>query len=160
MQIKQNSVVNIHYTLTNDAGEVLDSSAGKEPLMYMHGHQNIIPGLENALLGKAAGEQLKVSIEPAEAYGEHDIAAIQQVPREAFATVPDLAVGMQLNGRSPEGPIAVTVVEIHDDFVMVDANHPLAGQRLNFDVTIDSVRDATASELEHGHAHGGDGHHH
>ena len=160
MQIKQNSVVNIHYTLTNDAGEVLDSSAGKEPLMYMHGHQNIIPGLEKALLGKAAGEQLKVSIEPAEAYGEHDVAAIQQVPREAFATVPDLAVGMQLIGRSPEGPIAVTVVEIHDDFVMVDANHPLAGQRLNFDVTIDSVRDATASELEHGHAHGGDGHHH
>ncbi len=160
MQIKQNSVVNIHYTLKNDAGEVLDTSAGKEPLMYMQGHGNIIPGLENALLGKAVGEQLNVSIEPEDAYGVRQDDAIQQVPRSAFVNVPDLQVGMQLHGDSPQGPISVTVMTITDEMVTVDANHPLAGQRLHFDVTIDSVRDATESELSHGHAHGGDGHHH
>ncbi|TDR27717.1 FKBP-type peptidyl-prolyl cis-trans isomerase [Hydromonas duriensis] len=160
MQIKQNSVVHIHYTLTNDAGEVVDSSVGKEPLMYMQGHQNIIPGLENALLGKSVGEQLKVSIEPEDAYGVRNDDAIQQVPREAFANVPDLAVGMQLHGNSPQGPISVVVMAIAEDVVTVDANHPLAGQRLHFDVTVDAVRDATESELSHGHAHAGDGHHH
>lgn len=160
MQIKNNSVVNIHYTLKNDAGEVLDSSAGKEPLMYMHGHGNIIPGLENALAGKAVGDQLNVSIEAEDAYGVRQDDAIQQVPREAFANVPDLQVGMQLHGDSPQGPISVVVKEIGDDVVTVDANHPLAGERLHFDVTVDSVRDATDSELAHGHAHGGDGHHH
>ncbi len=160
MQITENSVVNIHYTLTNDAGEVLDTSDGREPLMYLQGHHQIIPGLEAALLGKIAGESVDAVIAPEDAYGVREEAAIQQVPRAAFEQIPDLAVGMQLHGDTPQGPMAVVVTEIGDDVVTVDANHPLAGQTLHFAVNIVSVREATESELEHGHAHGGDGHHH
>lgn len=160
MKIQNNSVVKIHYTLKNDAGDVLDSSEGKEPLMYMHGHQNIIPGLENALTDKQAGDSLNVSIEPEDAYGVRSDEAIQQIPREALANIPNLEVGMQLHAQSPEGTMAVTVKDIAEDVVTLDANHPLAGERLHFAVTVDSVRAATDSELSHGHAHGGDGHHH
>lgn len=160
MHISENSVVHIHYTLTNDAGEVLDTSDGREPLMYLHGHHQIIPGLEQALAGKAVGESMNVTIAPEDAYGVREEAAIQKVPREAFEQVPDLKVGMQLHGDSPQGPMSVVVVDIADDVVTVDANHPLAGQTLHFAVKIESIRAATESELEHGHAHGGDGHHH
>lgn len=160
MQISDNSVVNIHYTLTNDAGDVLDSSEGREPLAYLHGHHQIIPGLENALAGKSAGDELNVTIAPEDAYGLRVEEAVQTVPREAFAQVPDLAVGMQLHGESPQGPMSVVVKEINEDSVVVDANHPLAGETLHFAVKIESVRAATESELAHGHAHGGDGHHH
>lgn len=160
MQITDNSVVNIHYTLTNDAGDVLDSSEGREPLAYLHGHHQIIPGLENALLGKTTGDTFEVAIAPEEGYGPRVEEAVQTVPREAFAQIPDLAVGMQLHGESPQGPMSVVVKEINDDSVVVDANHPLAGVTLNFAVSVVSVREATESELAHGHAHGGDGHHH
>ena len=160
MQISENSVVNIHYTLTNDAGDVLDTSDGREALMYLHGHHQIIPGLEAALLGKQAGDALNVTIAPEDAYGPRVDEALQQVPREVFGNIPDLTVGMQLHGESPEGPMAVVVTAIADDFVTVDANHPLAGQTLHFAVKIESVRQATVEELDHGHAHGGDGHHH
>lgn len=104
MQITDNAVVNIHYTLTNDAGDVLDSSAGREPLAYLHGQHQIIPGLENALVGKSAGDELNVTIAPEDAYGLRVEEAVQKVPREAFAQIPDLAVGMQLHGESPQGP--------------------------------------------------------
>ena len=160
MQIKENSVVNIHYTLTNDAGEVLDSSSGKEPLMYMHGHNNLIPGLEDQLAGKKAGDKFNADVEAEDAYGLHHEEAIQQIPLSALANIPNLEVGMQLQASTDQGPVAVRVAEINDDHVVLDGNHPLAGERLHFAVEVVSVRDATPSELEHGHAHGGDGHHH
>ena len=160
MQIKENSVVNIHYTLTNDAGEVLDSSSGKEPLMYMHGHNNLIPGLEDQLAGKKAGDKFNADVEAEDAYGLHHEEAIQQIPLSALANIPNLEVGMQLQASTDQGPVAVRVAEINDEHVVLDGNHPLAGQRLHFAVEVMSVRDATPSELEHGHAHGGDGHHH
>jgi FKBP-type peptidyl-prolyl cis-trans isomerase SlyD len=160
MQIQQNSVVHIHYTLTNDAGEVLDSSSGKEPLMYMHGNHNLIPGLEAQLLGKAAGDQFNADIEAEDAYGLHHEEAIQHIPLSALANIPDLQVGMQLQASTDQGPVMVRVTEITDEHAVLDGNHPLAGERLHFAVEVVSVREATASELEHGHAHGGDGHHH
>ena len=160
MQITDNSVVNIHYTLTNDAGNVLDSSEGREPLAYLHGHHQIIPGLENALVGKSAGDELNVTIAPEDAYGLRVEEAVQTVPREAFAQIPDLAVGMQLHGESPQGPMSVVVKEVNDDNVVVDANHPLAGMRLRFKATVTDIRPATHEEIEHGHAHGEHDHHH
>lgn len=160
MTIKHNSVVHIHYTLTNDAGETLDSSAGKEPLMYMHGNHNLIPGLEDQLLGKAVGDKFNADIEAEDAYGLHHEEAIQQIPLSALANVPNLQVGMELQASTNEGPVTVRVVEITEEHALLDGNHPLAGERLHFAVEVVSVRDATESELQHGHAHGGDGHHH
>lgn len=161
MQIAKNSVVNIHYTLKDNAGKVLDSSAGGEPLAYMHGNGNLIPGLEKALEGKRMGDKLSVSIPPAEAYGTRDEDLVQSVPRSAFGNAAGkLAVGMQFHADSNHGPRTVTITSIEGDKVMVDGNHPLADQTLNFDVEIAEVREATAEELEHGHVHGPGGHHH
>jgi len=160
MQVAKNKVVSIDYTLKNDAGEVIDSSEGHEPLFYLHGAQNIVPGLESALEGKAAGDRIQVSIAPAEAYGERNEALQQAVPREAFQGVEDLEVGMQFRAESDAGQQIVTITAIEGDEVTVDGNHPLAGETLNFDVTVVEVRDATAEELEHGHVHGPGGHHH
>ncbi len=160
MEIAQDSVVSIHYTLTNDQGETLDSSAGSEPLSYLHGHGNLIPGLEKELLGRKAGDKLKVKIAPADAYGEFDKSLIQQVPLRSFKGVGKVQVGMQFQVPSAAGPRVVTVTKVVGDMVTVDGNHALAGQNLNFDVEVTEVREATAEELEHGHVHGPGGHHH
>jgi FKBP-type peptidyl-prolyl cis-trans isomerase SlyD len=160
MQVAKNKVVSIDYTLKNDAGEVIDSSEGHEPLLYLHGAQNIVPGLETALEGKATGDRIEVSIGPEEAYGERNDALQQVVAREAFQGVEDLEVGMQFRAESNAGQQIVTITAIEGDEVTVDGNHPLAGETLNFDVTVVDVRDASAEELEHGHVHGPGGHHH
>ena len=160
MQIAQDSVVSIHYTLTSDAGEVLDSSSGGEPLAYLQGHGNLIPGLERELQGKQSGDKLKVRIAPADAYGEHDAELIQEVPRTAFQGVTDIQVGMQFQAQSNHGPRTVTITKVAADTVTVDGNHPLAGQHLNFEVEVTNVRSATDEELSHGHVHGPGGHHH
>lgn len=160
MQIAQDSVVSIHYTLTDDQGKTIDSSAGGEPLAYLHGNGNLIPGLERALEGKKAGDSVNVKIAPADAYGEYDKALVQQVPRRVLKGIPNLHVGMQLQAQSEHGSRPVTVTNIIGDMVTIDANHPLAGQNLNFDVQITDVRVATQEELEHGHVHGPGGHHH
>lgn len=160
MTIKQNSVVHIHYTLTNDAGETVDSSAGQEPLMYMHGNHNLIPGLEEQLFGRSVGDKFTADIEAEDAYGLYHEEAIQQIPLTALANVPDLKVGMHLQASSDQGPVSVRVIELTDEYAVLDGNHPLAGERLHFAVEVVSVRDATSSELQHGHAHSGDGHHH
>src|ERR1044071_1834848 len=160
MQIASDAVVSIHYTLTNDAGETLDSSAGGDPLAYLHGKGNLIPGLENALLGKQAGDKVQVKVAPAEGYGEHDKELIQNVPRRSFKGVNKVQVGMQFQVQSPQGVRTVTVTRVAGDMVTVDGNHPLAGQNLNFDVEITEVRAATEEELAHGHVHGPGGHHH
>ncbi|HEX7374668.1 MAG TPA: peptidylprolyl isomerase [Steroidobacteraceae bacterium] len=161
MNVAQDKVVLIHYTLKNDAGEVIDSSSGGDPLAYIHGQGNIIPGLEKALLGKQQGDKVSVKVDPAEGYGVRDDALVQQVPRRSFGGVPDIKPGMQFHAQTGHGHTrVVTVKAIKGDMVIVDGNHPLAGENLNFDVEIADVREATAEEMEHGHVHGPGGHHH
>nr|WP_299244659.1 peptidylprolyl isomerase [uncultured Halomonas sp.] len=160
MQIAQNSVVAFHYTLTNDAGEVLDSSEGREPLTYLHGSGNIIPGLEKELEGRQDGDKLQVTVTPEEGYGENQPALVQEVPRDSFQGVESIEPGMQFQAQTQGGPLMVTVTKVEGDTVTVDGNHPLAGQKLNFDVEISEVRDATQEEVEHGHVHGEGGHQH
>jgi FKBP-type peptidyl-prolyl cis-trans isomerase SlyD len=160
MKIAHEKVVSIHYTLKNQEGTVLDSSSGSDPLAYLHGFGNIIPGLENALEGKEKGEKLAVTVEPEQGYGARDEQLVQAVPRSAFKGVDDLAPGMQFQAQGPQGARLVVVTQVAQDVVTVDANHPLAGQTLHFDVEVSEVRDATAEELEHGHVHGPHGHHH
>ncbi|MGV6807793.1 MAG: FKBP-type peptidyl-prolyl cis-trans isomerase [bacterium] len=158
--IAKNKVVEIHYHLTNNDGEVIDSSRGKEPLPYLHGAGNIIPGLENALEGKTEGDSLDVVVQPAEGYGEVQPELLQKVPANAFPEGHQLEVGQTFTAQGQDGPFEVTVAEIGDDVVTVDANHPLAGVTLNFAVEVVSVRDATEEEVSHGHVHGPHGHHH
>lgn len=161
MQIAANKAVAIDYTLTNDAGEVIDSSAGAAPLVYLHGAGNIIAGLEKALLGKQAGDEINAAIEPGEAYGEYSAELITTLSRAMFEGVDELEVGMQFHASGPDGGMQiVTIRDIDGDDVTVDGNHPLAGQRLNFQVKVVSVRDASAEEVAHGHVHGEGGHHH
>ena len=160
MNIEQDKVVLIHYTLTDEAGKVLDSSSSGEPLAYLHGQGNIISGLESALNGKQAGDKLKVRVEPADGYGVRDDELVQQVPRRQFGGT-DLKPGMQFHAQTSQGHArVVTVSRIVGDMVTVDGNHPLAGEVLNFEVEVAEVRDATQEELEHGHVHGPGGHHH
>ena len=155
MVVAADKVVLIHYTLTNDAGNVLDSSSGREPLAYIQGHNNLISGLEKALEGKAAGDKVSVKIAPADGYGEYDAEKVQRVPRRQFGGVKNLQPGMQFQAQTSSGEVRViTIKSIQGDMVTVDGNHELAGQNLNFDVEIVEVRDATQDELEHGHVHG------
>lgn len=161
MTIKENSAVSFHYTLTDDDGQQLDSSAGKEPLAYLHGAGNIIPGLESALEGKSVGDAMVVDVIAAEGYGEIQNELIQEVPRASFQGVDEIEVGMQFEAQTGEGgTVPVTVVAVTDEIVTVDGNHPLAGKNLYFDVSIEDVRDASVEELEHGHVHGPGGHNH
>jgi FKBP-type peptidyl-prolyl cis-trans isomerase SlyD len=160
MQISENSVVSFHYTLTDSTGKVIDTSQGNEPLTYLHGVGQIVPGLENALVGKTPGDKLDVEVAAEDGYGEHQEFMVQQVPREAFQGVDVIEPGMQFQAQTPQGGMTVTVTAVDDTTVTVDGNHPLAGQVLFFAVEVVSVRDATAEEREHGHVHGAGGHHH
>lgn len=161
MLIAPNKAVSIDYTLTNDSGEVLDSSAGGQPLVYLHGANNIIVGLEKALEGKQTGDEMNVSVEPAEAYGEYSPELVATLNRAMFEGVDELAVGMQFHASGPDGSMQiVTIRDLDGDDVIVDGNHPLAGQRLNFKVKVVDVRDANPEEIAHGHIHGAGGHHH
>lgn len=160
MQVAERCVVSIHYTLTNDQGETLDASAAGEPLTYLHGCGNLIPGLESALVGKQAGDKLQVRVEPAQAYGVRDDRLIQKVPRRSFQGIKDIKAGMRFQAQGPNGPTSVTVTQVLGDMVTVDGNHPLAGETLNFAVEIATVRQASEEEIAHGHVHGEGGHHH
>ncbi len=151
MTITKNRVASIDYTLTGDDGQVIDTSNGRGPLEYIHGQGNIIPGLEAALEGKTSGEALKVSIGAKEAYGEHNPKLVQPVPRSNFGGLNKIEVGMQFQARTPGGVHVVRVVNVDDENVTVDANHPLAGKTLHFDVKVVGVRDARPEELEHQH---------
>lgn len=153
MQIAKNAVVAIDYTLTDGDGQVLDTSQGRGPLAYLHGAGNIIPGLEKALEGKAEGEKVNVSVPPEEGYGARDESLIQAVPKKMFAETAEPEPGMQFQAQGPDGARVLTILKVEDDQVTVDANHPLAGQELNFDVAVVNVREASEEELEHGHVH-------
>ncbi len=159
MQIADNMAVSIHYTLTNDDGEVLDSSIGEEALVYLHGVGNIIPGLEKALHGKVAGDKFNVRIAPEDAYGELMENMIQVISRDMFEGIDNIEVGMQFNADVSSGSGVVTVVNIEDDDITIDGNHPLAGLALTFDVEVIDVRAATQEEVAHGHIHGAGCHH-
>ena len=156
MTITKGSVVLFDYTLTDDSGQTLDTSDGGEPLTYLHGHDQIVFGLEKALNGKKAGDSLKVQVEPAEGYGLRDEAKLTTISRSKIQGVPNLKEGLQLQA----GHQVVTVIKIAGDEVTLDGNHPLAGATLNFDVTVRDVRPATEEEMAHGHVHGPGGHHH
>ncbi len=160
MKIATNKVALINYTLTNDQGEVLDSSEGAEPLAYIHGAGNIIPGLENALDGRQQGDAFKVSIPAEQAYGERDDRLTQIVPKTMFSGVDDIEIGMQFHAQTDAGMQVITVTAVEGDDVTIDGNHPLAGETLHFDVEIVEVREASSEELDHGHVHGTGGHHH
>ncbi|EKG42779.1 peptidylprolyl isomerase [Pseudomonas sp. SZ57] len=161
MPIAAKKAVSIDYTLTNDAGEVIDSSTGGAPLVYLHGAGNIIPGLEKALEGKEVGDQLKVVVEPEDAYGEYSAELVSTLGRNMFEGVDELEVGMQFHASGPDGSMQiVTIRDVEGDDVTVDGNHPLAGQRLNFDVKVVAIRDASEEEMAHGHVHGEGGHQH
>ena len=154
MQVANNMAVSIHYTLTNDEGEVIDSSIGSDALVYLHGKGNIISGLEQALAGKEVGEQFTVRIPAEDAYGEFMPERVQVIPRSMFEGVDQLEVGMQFHADVSAGPGIVAIVDIDGDDITIDGNHPLAGMPLTFDVEIVDVREATREELEHGHIHG------
>ena len=160
MQIENNLVVSFDYTLTDNEGQVIDTSDGREPLAYLHGKGGIIPGLERELAGKTVGDELQVSVAPADGYGERNESLKQDVPRAQFDGVEELEVGMQFRVDTEGGPMVINVMEIGDEIVTVDGNHPLAGIHLNFAVTIRDIREATSEELDHGHVHGPGGHHH
>ncbi len=160
MNISDNSVASFHYTLTDSSGEVLDSSDGKEPLTYLHGVGNIIPGLEKELAGKAVGEKLTVAVPAAEAYGERNEEMIQELPASMFTGVEKIEAGMEFHAQTEQGLQVVRVKSIEGDTVTIDGNHPLAGVNLNFDVEITEVRAATDEEKDHGHVHGAGGHEH
>jgi FKBP-type peptidyl-prolyl cis-trans isomerase SlyD len=160
MLIKDNMVVSIHYTLKNEEGQVLDSSQGREPLSYLHGNNNIIPGLENALTGKEIGEQFNISIPPEDGYGVRDERLIQVLPKTAFEGIDLVEPGMQFQARSDQGVQIITVTSVDGDRVTVDGNHALAGEVLNFEIEVTHIRPATEEELTHGHVHGPGGNHH
>ena len=160
MQLTKDKVAVINFTLKNKGGEIIDQS-NDGTFTYLHGAKNIIPGLENALEDKQAGDKTSVVIEPKEAYGEHDLEKIQRVPLSMFPDDVEITEGMQFEAQSPEGaPVLVTVTEIDAGEVVVDENHPMAGVQLHFEVELVEVRDATEQELEHGHVHGPHGHDH
>lgn len=150
MEIADARIASIHYTLTDEAGTVIDKSPEQQPLSYFHGAGNIVPGLEKALAGREPGDSLKVEVAPEEGYGPRNESLVQLVPRTAFQGVEKVAPGMQFHAQSERGPLLVTVVEAGDQQVKVDGNHPLAGRTLHFDVTVDAVREASDDEKQSG----------
>lgn len=157
--VEARKVVSIHYTLKNDAGDVLDSSSGQDPLIYLHGAGNIVPGLEKQIDGKSVGDKLSAVVPAAEGYGEREGPGPQPVPKSAFGGA-DVQPGMSLVVEDESGNhMPLWVVKVEGEQVFVDGNHPLAGETLHFDVEVVEIRDATEQELAHGHVHAG-GHDH
>ncbi len=160
MKITNGSVVSIDYKLHLGDGVVIDASEAGDPLTYLHGEGQIVPGLERALDGLAVGESKQVVVPPADGYGDLNPHGLQPVDRKAFPADVDLKPGLELGAVGPDGEVMHFVVhEVKGDTVIIDTNHPLAGKTLHFDITVREVREATAEEKEHGHAHGPGGHH-
>jgi FKBP-type peptidyl-prolyl cis-trans isomerase SlyD len=153
MNVAKNRVVSINYTLTDDKNNLIDSTSGSESFDYLHGFENIIPGLERALEGKTQGDQFSVTIPAAEAYGERDDKLVVDVPLDRFQGAGTVEKGMRFQAQTPDGFQMVTVTGVAEKTVTIDGNHPLAGMELTFDVTVNAIREANAEELEHGHVH-------
>lgn len=156
MQITKNTVASIHYTLRDGDGNILDTSSGREPLTYLQGAGNLIMGMEEGLEGKTTGDKFQLEISPDKGYGVKDSNLVQKVPRSAFGNQ-EVKKGMQF--QTNQGQV-VTVTDVGLNEITVDANHPLAGVTLHFDVEVTNVRAASAEEVSHGHVHGEGGHHH
>ena len=160
MTVGKDAVVSISYTLKDDSGEILDSSEGQDDLAYLHGHDNIVAGLEEALEGKSVGDSVTTSVSPEKGYGIRNDELVFQMSRDKLPDE-EIELGTQFTAQDKEGnQQAVTVVEITDENVTLDGNHPLADQTLHFDVTVNNIREAEAVELDHGHVHDPDHHHH
>ena len=159
MEISQDTAVSFHYTLKLTDGDVADSSEGRDPMIYLHGHGNLVPGLESALLGKKAGDVFETTISAALGYGDRDDELVEVVPMDMFEGIDDLAPGMQFQINRPEGTQIITVAKIDGEDVTIDGNHPLAGEALHFHIDVTEVRGATQEELDHGHIHGPGCHH-
>ena len=160
MTIKTNSVVQFHYTLKDADGTLIETSSGRDPMAYLHGHNNIIPGLEAAMEGKNVGDSFSVTITPEQAYGERRADALQRIPVKHLQGAKKWKAGMVAHVQTEQGARQVMIVKVGKFMADVDTNHPLAGRTLAFDIIIDAVRDATEEEVAHGHAHGVGGHHH
>ncbi len=154
MKVAKDTVVSIHYTLTGEDGEVIDTSSGKDPLKFLCGAGNIIPGLESKLEGCEVGTSKNVVVQPEDGYGGYQEELIQTLPKTSFAGVEAIEVGMEFQAQGANGQVQYVVVkEVTEDEVTIDGNHALAGQVLNFDVSVESIREATKEELDHGHVH-------
>jgi len=159
--VQAGKVVDLGYVLKNSKGETLDQTAPQEPFSYLHGTQQIVPGLENALVGLKTGDKKKVTVTPEEGYGDLDPELKMKVKRAQFPAGVDVKLGMQFETQTADGHgIVFTVEGINGDEISIDGNHPLAGETLHFDVEVFKIRDATDEEMEHGHAHGAHGHGH
>jgi FKBP-type peptidyl-prolyl cis-trans isomerase SlyD len=159
-KITANKVVSLAYTLRDDDGEIIDQSETGSPLLYLHGAQNIVPGLEEQLEGVAEGESIKATVSPEKGYGPR-IGTAREVPRNLFPADADLTAGMQVLAHDDSGrELPFFITGITEDTITVDPNHPLAGETLHFEVTVESLRDASDEEIAHGHPHGPGGHHH
>lgn len=154
MPIEDRKVVSFHYTLKNEAGEDMESSRDRDPMVYLHGYRNIVPGLENAMKGRDVGDTFEVTVPPSEAYGEHNPNSIQRISAKHFPNIKRLSPGQMVSLQTKQGPIQAVVVKVGRFNVDVDANHPLAGRTLTFDVEITDIRDASKEEIDHGHVHG------
>ncbi|MGD2117505.1 MAG: peptidylprolyl isomerase [Chromatiales bacterium] len=158
MQIEKHKVVSLNYTLRDEQGEILDQSAEGEPLVYLHGAQDIIPGLEQALEGRAAGESLRVVVPPDQAYGDYEQSLVEVVSRQQFPGIDEIQPGMQFQTTMDDGaPMVIRITSVEGDAITVDGNHPLAGLTLVFEVEVADVRQASEEEIAHGHVHHGDG---
>lgn len=162
MNIAENKVVVMHYAVSDSEGTLIDSSYDHQPLAIIQGTGYLIPGLETALTGHKVGDKFEVAVEAKDAYGQREDGFVQTVPKSLFEGIDELEVGTQLRASTDEGEQTVIVIDMSDDEITVDGNHPLAGLDLQFDVEILEVRDATEEELTHGHVHGegGCGHDH
>lgn len=153
MKISKNKVVSIHYHLTDADGNVIDSSIQRgEPLKYIHGNKNLIPGMENGVEGKEVGDKLNLEIPPKDGYGEMNENLIYSIPKEQFGDQA-VAAGMQFSAQTQQGQMKLTVKEVKENEIVVDANHDLAGKTLFFEVEVMEVREASESEIAHGHVH-------
>lgn len=160
MNISKDTVVQFHYSLKNAQGESIETTEGKEPMAYLHGHGNIIPGLESALEGKAVGDSFSVTVEPKDGYGPRQENSLQRISLKHLQGARKWKPGMMAFVETDKGHRQVTVVKVGKFNADVDTNHPLAGMTLVFDIQIVDIREASAEEKAHGHAHGIGGHHH
>lgn len=160
MSIQKHTVVTLNYTLKNSEGEIMDTSEGREPLVYLHGVGGLIPGLEAELEGKEKGNSLNVVIAPEDAYGKRSEDLMHVVPKSGFQGDEEMQVGMQVQLQTEQGPAIATIAAIEGENVTLDLNHPLADMELHFAVDVLDLREATEDEISHGHVHGPGGHHH